>query len=171
MFIRRSARGFTLIELLVVIAIIGILSSVVLASLNTARQKSRDARRIADVKQIQLALELYFDSKATYPSSTTQLTPTYISILPKDPLTRVDYTYAGVGSGATCTSYHLGVALEQTGHTVLGADADAAVAAAVCTSSAADFSGLSTAAAGVQCNTTAGTGGPGGTETCYDVIP
>ena len=58
----KSARGFTLIELLVVIAIIGILSSVVLASLNSARKKGRDARRIADLKQLQLALELYYDA-------------------------------------------------------------------------------------------------------------
>ena len=61
MFKFRKNQGFTLIELLVVIAIIGVLASVVLASLNTARKKSRDARRIADIKQIQLALELYFD--------------------------------------------------------------------------------------------------------------
>jgi prepilin-type N-terminal cleavage/methylation domain-containing protein len=62
-------KGFTLIELLVVIAIIGILSSVVLASLNSARSKSRDAKRMSDVKQIQLALELYYDQNGSYPTS------------------------------------------------------------------------------------------------------
>lgn len=55
------AQGFTLIELLVVIAIIGLLSSVVLVSLNSARMKARDARRIVDLKQIRLALEMYYD--------------------------------------------------------------------------------------------------------------
>ncbi len=50
--------GFTLIELLVVIAIIGILSSVVLASLNSARQKGRDARRLSDLNQIGNAIAI-----------------------------------------------------------------------------------------------------------------
>ncbi|OGZ12025.1 MAG: hypothetical protein A2942_02255 [Candidatus Lloydbacteria bacterium RIFCSPLOWO2_01_FULL_50_20] len=68
--LKSTKKGFTLIELLVVIAIIGILSSVVLASLSTARAKSRDAKRISDVGQIQLALELYFDGAQSYPSST-----------------------------------------------------------------------------------------------------
>ena len=63
-----TQRGFTLIELLVVIAIIGMLSSIVLASLNGARAKSRDARRIADMKQIDIALELYYDTNRTYPN-------------------------------------------------------------------------------------------------------
>ena len=56
-----------MIELLVVIAIISILASVVLASLNTAREKSRDVKRISDIKQIQLALESYFDDNGGYP--------------------------------------------------------------------------------------------------------
>jgi prepilin-type N-terminal cleavage/methylation domain-containing protein len=67
---KNSKKGFTLIELLVVIAIIGILSSVVLASLSTARQKSRDAKRISDLGQVQLALELFFDRIQSYPSTT-----------------------------------------------------------------------------------------------------
>jgi prepilin-type N-terminal cleavage/methylation domain-containing protein len=65
-FALRNSKGFTLIELLVVIAIIGILSSVVLASLNTARQKGRDARRQADLRQIQLAAINIFDDASTY---------------------------------------------------------------------------------------------------------
>lgn len=68
--LKNTKKGFTLIELLVVIAIIGILSSVVLASLSTARQKSRDAKRISDIGQIQLALELFFDANQSYPSTT-----------------------------------------------------------------------------------------------------
>lgn len=52
-------RGFTLIELLVVIAIISLLSSVVLASLSSARASARDARRVSDMQQIMTAIELY----------------------------------------------------------------------------------------------------------------
>lgn len=66
---RKQANGFTLIELLVVIAIIGLLSSVVLASLSSARGKAKDARRTSDLKQIQVALELYYDSNRAYPST------------------------------------------------------------------------------------------------------
>jgi len=65
-----SLTGFTLIELLVVISIIGLLASTVFASVNSARAKARDARRLADVKQIGLALELYYDATGSYPDET-----------------------------------------------------------------------------------------------------
>ena len=65
-------KGFTLIELLVVIAIIGVLASIVLASLNSARTKARDARRLADLNQIGIALEFYLDSGGVkYPGLNT----------------------------------------------------------------------------------------------------
>jgi prepilin-type N-terminal cleavage/methylation domain-containing protein len=60
-------RGFTLIELLVVIAIITLLTGIVVANLTTSRAKARDAKRISDLSQIQLALELYFDRCNEYP--------------------------------------------------------------------------------------------------------
>ena len=69
LYLRKYQRGFTLIELLVVISIIGLLSSIVLTSVNSARKKARDARRIADVKQIQTALEFYYDKYGYYPGS------------------------------------------------------------------------------------------------------
>jgi prepilin-type N-terminal cleavage/methylation domain-containing protein len=103
---RQSNSGFTLIELLVVVAIIGLLASVVLASLNTARAKARNARRVSDIRQIQLALEFHFDSNGQYPLHSndsgcgcdyshlpagapdfiSQLEPTYFSKVPLDPV-------------------------------------------------------------------------------------
>ncbi len=62
-----SEKGFTLIELLVVIGIIGLLASVVLVGLSGARKAGRDARRIADLHQIQAALELYYNRCGFYP--------------------------------------------------------------------------------------------------------
>lgn len=63
-----ESRGFTLIELLVVIAIISVLSSVVLASLNTAREKENDARRMSDIKQLANAFALTYSSTG-YPNT------------------------------------------------------------------------------------------------------
>jgi type II secretion system protein G len=133
-----NKRGFTLIELLVVIAIIGILSSIVLASLNSARKKGRDARRVADIKQIQLALELYYDANSNYPTSAEYaadlVSDGFISSLPLDPLSAISYAYEAIGSGTTCSSYHLGANLETTGHSALSADIDyASVASTQCT--------------------------------------
>lgn len=99
---KKTLKGFTLVELLVVIAIIGMLSTVAVVALSSARTKSRDAKRVADIKQIQTALELYFNDKGVYPAGAaialgkdqTQLTgsgfatgaTTYMGLIPRDPL-------------------------------------------------------------------------------------
>ena len=62
-------KGFSLIELLVVIAVIGILASIIMASVNSARDKGLNARRVTDIAQYQLALELYRDANGEYPDT------------------------------------------------------------------------------------------------------
>ncbi len=69
MYTQQNKKGFTLIELLVVIAVIGLLASVVMVSLNSARGKARDARRIADFKSIATALYLFYDTYGYMPSN------------------------------------------------------------------------------------------------------
>lgn len=138
----RKQRGFTLIELLVVIAIIGLLSTLAVVALNNARAKSRDARRISDVKQIQTALELYFNDANSYPEGVTAGNTiafggvTYMNSVPTNPTPNNDgtcpaatnYSYALQGSGASYTiQYCIGSASGSLGagtHTATPAGID-----------------------------------------------
>lgn len=107
----RNNRGFTLIELLMSIAVIAILSALILGSLNNAKAKSRDTRRLTDLQQINNALELYFSVNASYPAMIatsnpdvswtgalqTALSP-YLSPLPLDPV-GLEYRYSSTDNG------------------------------------------------------------------------
>lgn len=73
----RMRQGFTLIELLVVIAIIGLLSSIVLASLSTARSRAQDAKRQGDLRALSTAIEHYFIQNGNLPRTSGWCT--YIS--------------------------------------------------------------------------------------------
>ena len=102
-------RGFTLIELLVVVAIIGLLSSIIAFSVTRARMKSRDARRISDMKQIKSGTDLYFSTDSGYPDTAVwipgnTLTCNTVSIMriPDDPSAPV-YNYNYTGSGASAS--------------------------------------------------------------------
>lgn len=73
----RNKKGFTLIELLVVIAIIGLLSTLAVVSLNNARVKARDAKRMADIKTLQQAIEMHigdYEHAPAVPASWVALT-------------------------------------------------------------------------------------------------
>ncbi len=119
-----SRRGFTLIELLVVIAIIGVLSAVVLASLNSARARSRDAVRVASLREVGKALAVYYLDNGTYPSTggnwygsnpscfggygnnaAPGLVPAYISQMPLEITLTGCYLYRSNGTDYKYMSY------------------------------------------------------------------
>lgn len=119
-----KTKGFTLIELLVVISIIAVLSSTVYASLNSARAKARDAKRISEVRQLKTALELYATSNnLSYPAVGSNNTEQSVSALqavmapfmsrvPTEPLTAPgNYLYIRQGTN----SYGIRVWLEKEG--------------------------------------------------------
>lgn len=128
--IQYNKKGFTLIELLVVISIIGLLSSVILASLSASRVKGRDAKRVSDIRQIRNALELHRDALGYYPSTLAGLVPTYIKSISSDPSggivgavdCRPNYCYS-TSAFSNATGYHLGARMEGVS-SVLNSDSD-----------------------------------------------
>ncbi len=145
----KNKKAFTLIELLVVIAIIGLLATLSVLALNNARAKSRDAKRVADIKQIQTALELYFNDKQSYPdtglvvpgesisSTSTTGTSTYMQVIPSSPTPNVPTSVTGCG-GARYTyalqdegSYTLQYCLEGNVGAITGRELHTATNAAL----------------------------------------
>lgn len=169
-----TERGLTLIELLMVIAIISSLAYMALVSMSIAREKARDTKRIADIREVKIALEMYFDEFQTFPPSLaapydlpailSDPAKPYLPTIPNDPL-GTSYLYiAASGTGAVldacdtapCQNFGLFALLERAENPALAADPDIAV---------------STIANGtsIDCGTTAGVPQPGGNELCYDV--
>jgi len=132
-----NRKGFTLIELLVVIAIIGLLSTLAVVALGSARLKSRDSTRLSDLKQIQTALELYYTESNAYPTAATAATlgsgnyaclnssgwgaagcsSPYMAKVPKDPSSTGSYAY----TSANGTTYNIATTLEGTVNNLTGA--------------------------------------------------
>ena len=138
---RKNQKGFTLIELLVVIAIIGVLSTIVLVSLNTAREKARDVRRVSDMRQVALALEMYYDDNTStgYPGTagvdswaameTAIEGGGYIASVPTDPGTGTYQYYVA----ADKQRYILNATLEDGANAALADDIDALTLGCTCT--------------------------------------
>lgn len=110
MITKKISKGFTLIELLVVVSLIGVLTTLVVANLNSARERARDATRKSDLRNIQTALRIYYNDEGSFPTSSsnrivacdgtctwgdvwTNDSITYMNTLPNDPLPDQSYRY------------------------------------------------------------------------------
>lgn len=133
-----NKKGFTLIELLVVVAIIGLLSTLAVVALGSAREKARDSKRLADLKQVQTALELYYTDNNAYPTvaapgqnlgagnyaclnsagfDATGCDSPYMGQVPSDPLAAQNYVYVAPSG----TTYTVSASLEGTVNGLNGA--------------------------------------------------
>ena len=101
----KRTKGFTLIELLVVIAIIGILSSVVLASLNNARGKGADAAIKSNLSNIRAQAEIYYDTNGNYGTAVSNNCASGAGTLFNNPQVLAQVTAADNASGGSPTCY------------------------------------------------------------------
>ncbi len=105
---KKNKQGFTLIELIIIITILGILAAMISGNFITSLKKGRDARRKADLEQIQRALEMYYEDKKAYPLTADwtfggQFTDLasgkiYMVKVPNDPISGKSYEYQSNGS-------------------------------------------------------------------------
>ncbi len=157
-------KGFTLIELLIVISIMAILSGIVFASLGSSRAKARDGKRISDIGQIQLALQLFYEQNRTYPTflyTNAAFEGIYIPSVPKDPNGN-QYPYV-TNLGRSPTDYHLGAVLEQVSPSSYNSNVDFNTNTSSKLSGwSGDFYGISTNCTGIAETTVAA-------DRCYDV--
>lgn len=105
------ARGMLTAIIMQIVAIVALIAiaSLVMTSLTTAREKSRDARRVADIQQTQVALEIYWGTNNGYPNELSELAPKFIPSVPHDPLSNQPYGYEKKPDG----SYYLKAELEE----------------------------------------------------------
>ncbi len=129
---QKIGRGFSLVELLAVVAIIGLLSAVVMSSFSSAKKRSRVAKRVSDMKQVQVALEFYYAANRSFPNTggawrsactawggytgytiIPELIPAYIPVVPTDPQTSSSssdqncYVYASDGTNYIFMDYQV----------------------------------------------------------------
>lgn len=112
----KNSKGFTLFELLVSISIIAVLTAIAIVSFGGLNRKTRDARRIADLEKIRLALEAARQIGNTYPSSLSALVgSSLLDKIPTDPKS-IGTTYF-YSVGTSNYSYQICASVEDTGST------------------------------------------------------
>ena len=127
----KQNKGFTLIEVLIVISIIGLLSAVTLIGLGGFRASGRDARRVADLRQIQNGLEVYYARNNSYPAAAGgNAIPAGIGAVSADPLNTGVYVYSYAPCGTT--GYVLKAVMEDTNSSNLKNDVDGTVCTLDC---------------------------------------
>ena len=128
-------KGFTLIELLIVISIVAMLSSIILNYLGSARNKGNDTQKIQSLKQVLIAINLYYQDNGYYAADTTALTTAavkngnrpYIISVP----TSIIYNGLTDSTGGncsatptTCSYYHIAIPLSENTNRILVNDAN-----------------------------------------------
>lgn len=114
-------KGFTLIELLVVVAIIGILATIVLSSLGTARTRAQTAKTISELRSMATAFELYSIDNNDYPGDVSpNILPSGMgSYLPNGwslpPYSGAEYDWEYWGPGTATEAIQLSVRFCRTG--------------------------------------------------------